>query len=78
MNYAKFLMGAMCLLLLIGCANLNKNTKDKLAAAKQPAPKLTKPVARKIWIEPQVLENGSIYVEGHWKYVLQKESTWTK
>ena len=78
MNYLKFPLGADGFLLLVGCAHTNKQAADKAIAIKQPPPKLTKPVARRIWIEPQVLENGSIYVDGHWKYIIQKESSWTK
>lgn len=78
MNYFSFLMGAFCILSFAGCAHSNKQTTDKAVASKQVPPKLTKPVARRIWIEPQVLENGSVYVDGHWKYVIQKESAWTK
>ena len=77
MNYMKFPLGAIGFLFLVGCAHANKPATDP-AGAKQLPPKLTKPVARRVWIEPQVLENGAVYVDGHWKYVIQKESSWTK
>ena len=74
MIYSKFITGAICSALLIGCSHIKPVNNDN----KQLPPKLTKPIARRIWIEPQITENGSIYVEGHWKYIIQKESTWTK
>jgi len=79
MNFSKFLTGAIGLLFLFGCSSMkNKSTSGKQeTSTNQSQPKLTKPVARRIWVEPQVLENGSIYIEGHWKYVIEKESTWT-
>lgn len=78
MNCIKFHLGAIGFLLLMGCAHTNKQADEKAIANKQPQPKLIKPVARRIWIESQVLENGSVYIDGHWKYVIQKESSWTK
>ena len=77
MNYIKFLLGAIGFLFLVGCAHSSKPAVTIVGADKSP-PKLTKPIARRIWIEPQVLENGSVYIDGHWKYIVQKESTWTK
>lgn len=74
----KFPLVALGFLLFVGCAQINKQTEEKLIANKQSRPKLIKPVARRIWIEPQVLENGSVYIDGHWKYIIQKESSWTK
>lgn len=78
MNCTKFPLGAVGLLLFVGCAQINKQTDEKSIANKQQPPKLTKPIAQRIWIEPQVLENGSVYIDGHWKYIIQKESSWTK
>lgn len=77
MNYLKFPLGTL-LLLLSGCAHFTKQSGDKEIASKQLPPKLIKPVARRIWIEPQILENGAVYVDGHFKYIIQKESAWTK
>lgn len=80
MNTLKFLIGTWCIALCVGCAsmksqNTNDNAKDK---PNQAQPKLTKPAARKIWVEPEITENGTVYVEGHWKYLLLKDSQWTK
>jgi len=79
MHFFKFLIGTTGLLLLFGCSSMKtKKLKENSVSVNQPEPKLTKPVARRIWIEPQVLENGSVYIDGHWKYVIEKESSWTK
>ena len=78
MNTVKFLIGAWCIALCSACSSMNSantNAKDK---TNQVPPKLTKPVARKVWVEPEITENGTIYVEGHWKYLLLKDSQWTK
>lgn len=78
MYYLKFLIGTICFLFFVSCAHNHKPVDSKETKAIQPPPKLTKPVARRVWIEPQVLDNGSVYVDGHWKYVIQRESAWTK
>lgn len=80
MNMLKFLLGTWCIVLCSSCSsmngnNANANSKDKM---NQTPPKLTKPIARKIWVDPEITENGTIYIEGHWKYLLLKDSQWTK
>lgn len=80
MNKLKFLIGAWCIALSVGCTsmqskNTNDNAKEKL---NQSQPKLTKPVARKVWVDPEITDGGTVYVEGHWKYLLLKDSQWTK
>ncbi len=79
MIFIKFLAGSVAFCMLTGCTSMkSKSEADKTGSStNQSQPKLTKPVARRIWIEPQVIENGSIYIEGHWKYVIEKESAWT-
>lgn len=81
MNTVKhFIFAFWIVLALSGCATANNkvdknNSKNEMS---QLPPKLTKPVARKIWVEPEITENGTVYIEGHWKYLLLKDSQWTK
>ena len=78
MNTLKFLIGAWCITLCSACSSMHGSSTDTKDKTNQAPPKLTKPVARKIWVEPEITENGTIYVEGHWKYLLLKDSQWTK
>lgn len=40
------------------------------------APKLKRPEVRRIWVPDQIV--GDEYVAGHWKFVIEKNSVWTK
>ena len=80
MKTVRALIGACFIAISIGCAS-NKtktatdNTKD---GAIQQVPKLTKPVTRRVWVDPEISENGTVYIDGHWKYLLMKDAQWTK
>lgn len=50
----------------------DKNGKENL----EPAPKLTKPVVRKIWILEKIEDDGLTMTGGHWKYLIDRGSTW--
>ena len=50
----------------------DKNGKENL----EPAPKLTKPVVRKIWIPEKIEDDGLTMTGGHWKYLIDRGSTW--
>jgi len=64
--------------LLTGCANFKKKqSKDsKLAKKEDKAPFLTEPKVRKVWI-PDKIENDK-YIEGHWVWILERTSTWSR
>lgn len=62
-------------LTLAACSATQKKTDSKDA---QPefVPKLKRPEVRKVWVPDQIV--GDEYVTGHWKFVLEKNSVWTK
>ena len=39
-------------------------------------PRLTRPEVRKVWVPDKI--SGDEYEAGHWKYVIQKNSSWAK
>lgn len=60
--------------LIAACSSLQK--KGSNAKLEEFIPKLKKPEVRKVWVPDQIV--GDEYVTGHWKFVLQKNSVWTK
>jgi len=54
------------------------STKQKKvdAGAEPISPKLTRPDVRKVWVPDQIKDN--IYEMGHWQYVIDKQSVWSK
>jgi len=61
---------------LSGCALTAKRpgTDNPL----QEAPKLVKPLVRKIWVPPEIRNGGNEWVEGHYIYRIEKETTWSR
>jgi hypothetical protein len=59
-------------------------TKDKLQKSQvKPAepllnfvPKIKRPEVRKVWVPDQI--SGDEYVSGHWKFVIDRPSVWSK
>jgi predicted small lipoprotein YifL len=43
-----------------------------------PGPKITKPVVKKIWVPEQIEDDGRVLIEGHYKWLLEKDSTWSR
>ena len=58
---------------IVGCSNKQKKVD---AGAEIIPPKLTRPEVRKIWVPDQIHDN--IYEMGHWQYVIDKQSVWSK
>lgn len=61
--------------LLAGCTSLQK--KDASSPKADP-PKLLKPVVRKIWIPPEIKDGGAEWIEGHYMYRIEKETSWSR
>lgn len=58
---------------ILGCQSKQKKSdKDQNLVP----PKLTRPEVRKIWVPDQIHDN--IYESGHWQYVIDKQSVWSK
>lgn len=73
----KRLMVVMGLLCLNGCQSKEK-AKDSSAAQSTDVPKLLKPDVRRVWVPPEIQEDGKVFVEGHFKFILQKGSAWSR
>ncbi len=66
------------MLALPACASMKKNnTLDKTKNLEQ-VPKITKPTFKKIWVPDEIRNNGTEYVEGHYIYIIEKDTTWSK
>lgn len=68
----------LLLLPMAACSALPKNKPNKTSDNKEEEiiPKLTRPVVRRIWVPDEIRENE--FIQGHWKYLLEKESVWAK
>lgn len=72
----KFRLLVASVFLLSGCTTFStKNDSDK---PKAEPPKLLKPVVRKIWIPSELRNGGGEWVEGHYMYRIEKETTWSR
>lgn len=57
-------------------AAAKKKAEESLGAQKSDAPILTKPEVRAVW-EPDRIEDDK-FISGHFIYIIQKPSTWSK
>lgn len=62
--------------MLCSCTTTHKDNLKKEDPANSPL--LTKPVVRRLWIPDQILDNGKVFDQGHWRYLLETEPTWSK
>lgn len=62
--------------MLSACTTASKDIQKKEDPSNSPA--LTKPVVRRLWIPDQILDNGKVFDQGHWRYLLETEPTWSK
>jgi hypothetical protein len=64
--------------LVCGCQSVNKKQSGTDDKTNQDAPKLTRPSVRKIWVAPHIEDDGRTYRDGHFIYILQKDTTWSQ
>lgn len=67
------------LLFVTSCASINKNKADATGESNKSedkTPFLTSPKVRKVWI-PEKIENEK-YIEGHWMWVIERSTTWSR
>lgn len=50
----------------------DRNGKENLEVS----PKITKPIVRKIWIPEKIEDDGQTMIGGHWKYFIERGSSW--
>jgi hypothetical protein len=61
---------------LSSCASNQSKKSDP--GSEKTDPKLLKPVVRKIWIAPEIRNNGTEWVEGHYMFRIEKETVWSR
>ncbi|MBK8203068.1 MAG: hypothetical protein IPK68_12365 [Bdellovibrionales bacterium] len=61
--------------LALGCGSFYKKN-NKEGRTETIPPKLTRPGVQKIWVPDQI--NDNVYETGHWKYIIDKQSVWSK
>lgn len=70
---------AAALLAIVGCQTAIKIKDAKNDGKEIPAgPKLTKPVIKKVWVPEAIEDDGRVLIEGHYKWLLEKDSTWSR
>lgn len=62
--------------ILVGCNSMQK--KNNQNSNGTVPPKLLKPEVKKIWIPPEIRNGGQEWVEGHYLYRIERETTWSR
>ncbi len=62
--------------ILTACATGPKKVSNQ--NSKVDPPKLLKPIVRKIWIPPEIRNGGAEWVEGHYLFRIEKETSWSR
>lgn len=77
-NILQHISVAIALIFILGCQTgaQIKALKDSTTETAQ-GPKLTKPVIKKIWVPEIIEDDGRVLIEGHYKWILDKESSWS-
>lgn len=65
-------------LALTSCASMKKNNTLDKTKNLELTPKITKPTFKKIWVPDEIRNNGTEYVEGHYIFIIEKDTTWSK
>lgn len=68
----------VAVLFILGCQSSPKIKDSKDGGKDATGPKLTKPAIKKIWIPESIEDDGKVLVEGHYKWLLEKDSTWSR
>ncbi len=80
MELIKVLILSFLVFNISACSNLSKktNSSNTKESNEEKIPKIIKPNVRKIWIPDEIRNNGTEYVEGHYMYLIERNSTWSK
>lgn len=62
------------ILILTGCAS--KKGKPGSPLSKENVPSLTAPEVRRIWVNERI--EGTRFIDGHYEYIIDKPSVWSK
>lgn len=78
-KYIQAISLLIALLAILGCQTPVKLKDVKDGGKETPqGPKLTKPVIKKIWIPETIEDDGRVLIEGHYKWLLEKDSSWSR
>ena len=69
---------AIAVLSILACQSKLKINDPKNGESPNQGPKITKPVIKKIWVPEQIEDDGRVLIEGHYKWLLEKDSTWSR
>lgn len=72
------LLSLLLALSFTSCASIKKNNTLDKTKNLESTPKITKPTFKKIWVPDEIRNNGTEYVEGHYVYIIEKDTTWSK
>lgn len=79
-KYLQQISVAIALLAILGCQTNFKlsDSKTKDSQNQNQGPKLTKPVIKKVWVPETIEDDGRVLIEGHYKWLLEKDSSWSR
>ena len=76
MNWKTILLVNVALISTLGCSTLKQTSPLDSNKSKAPEePKLLSPKVRKVWIPSKI--EGDKYFDGHYMYVIEKQTTWS-
>lgn len=80
MELIKVLILSFSIFSISACSNLTKkpNSFMNKESKEEKIPKITKPNVKKVWIPDEIRNNGTEYIEGHYMYLIERNSTWSK
>lgn len=66
------------LAMALACAVTACAPMQKKSDSETPPPKLLKPDVKKIWIPPEIRNGGQEWIEGHYMYRIERNTTWSR
>lgn len=60
-------------LFLTDCQSANK--KGPPGPSAEDSPKLLKPEVKRTWIPPEIQDGGRVYIDGHWRYEVERSGS---
>ena len=69
---------SLCCALLASCRSKPTLKDADQRSPEAGAPTLTKPNVRRTWIPKKIEEDGRTMDDGHWRYSIERGSSWSK
>jgi hypothetical protein len=61
------------LFILTACQSVNKKGSANPNAVTPP--QLLKPEVKRTWIPPEIQDGGRVYIDGHWRYEVERSGS---